>query len=189
MTRDERFEVAAPDNGGKLPPKENVRQPGDGWVDFACGRKHWGTNGAAGVLLARRDAQTGEVTHVVMQHRAAWSAEGGTWGIPGGAIADGENTIEGALRESFEEANITPEDIEVVGSYCEDHGPWNYTTVFAFEKPGHEVHPKANDDESMEIVWVPIDEVPDRKLLTAMRTDWPSFEKRLRALATEHKGE
>ncbi len=231
-----RFEVAAPNNGGKLPPKENVRQPGDGWVECACGRKHWGTNGAAGVLLARRDAQTGEVTHIVMQHRAAWSAEGGTWGIPGGAIADGENTIEGALRESFEEqtgevthivmqhraawsaeggtwgipggaiadgentiegalresfeeANITPEDIEVVGSYCEDHGPWSYTTVFAFEKPGHEVHPKANDDESMEIVWVPIDEVPDRKLLTAMRTDWPSFEKRLRALAVEHKGE
>lgn len=189
VTRDERFEVAAPNNGGKLPPKENVRQPGDGWVECACGRKHWGTNGAAGVLLARRDAQTGEVTHIVMQHRAAWSAEGGTWGIPGGAIADGENTIEGALRESFEEANITPEDIEVVGSYCEDHGPWSYTTVFAFEKPGHEVHPKANDDESMEIVWVPIDEVPDRKLLTAMRTDWPSFEKRLRALAVEHKGE
>ena len=141
------------------------------------------------MLLARRDTQTGEVTHIVMQHRAAWSAEGGTWGIPGGAIADGENTIEGALRESFEEANITPEDIEVVGSYCEDHGPWSYTTVFAFENPGHEVHPRANDDESMEIMWVPIDEVPDRKLLTAMRTDWPSFEKRLCALAAEHKGE
>lgn len=189
VTRDERFEVAVPDNGGKLPPKENVRQPGDGWVECACGRKHWGTNGAAGVLLARRDAQTGEATHIVMQHRAAWSAEGGTWGIPGGAIADGENTIEGALRESFEEANITPEDIEVVGSYCEDHGPWSYTTVFAFEKSGHEVHPKANDDESMEVVWVPIDEVPDRKLLTAMRTDWPSFERRLRMLAADWKGE
>ena len=61
--------------------------------------------------------------------------------------------------------------------------------MFAFEKPGHGVHPKANDDESMGIVWVPIDEVADRKLLTAMRADWPSFEKRLRALAAEHKGE
>ena len=61
--------------------------------------------------------------------------------------------------------------------------------MFAFEKPDHEVHPKANDDESMEIVWVPIDEVPDRKLLTAMRTDWQSFARRLRALAAEYKGE
>ncbi len=100
---------------------------------------------------------TGEVTHVVMQHRAVWSAEGGTWGIPGGATADGESPIEGALRECYEEANITPEDIDVVGSYCEDHGPWAYTTVFAFEKPGHTVEPKANDDESMEIEWVPIE--------------------------------
>ena len=85
----------------------------------------------------------------------------------------------GALRESYEEANITPEDIEVVGSYREDHGPWAYTTVFAFEKPGHTVEPKANDDESMEICWVPIDDVPNRKLLTAMKTDWPRFAARL----------
>ena len=170
-----------------VPPKENVHQPGDGWIDCACGRKHWGTNGASGILLARRDATTGAVTHVVMQHRAAWSAEGGTWGIPGGAIADGESPIEGALRESYEEANITPEDIEVVGSYREDHGPWAYTTVFAFEKPDHSVTPKANDDESLEIEWVPIDEVPNRKLLTAMKTDWPSFRARLARLAVAHR--
>ncbi|WP_288273885.1 NUDIX domain-containing protein, partial [uncultured Bifidobacterium sp.] len=107
----------------------------------------------------------------------------GTWGIPGGAIADGESTLEGALREAYEEANITPEDIEVVGSYCEDHGPWSYTTVFAFEKTGHTVQPKANDDESMEIEWVDIDDVPNHRLLTAMRTDWPRFRERLDTLA------
>lgn len=167
-----------------LPPVENVHQPGDGWVDCACGRKHWGTNGASGVLLARRDPVTGRVTHVVMQHRATWSAEGGTWGIPGGATADGESLIEGALRESYEEANITPDDIEVVGSYREDHGSWAYTTVFAFEKPGHTVTPRANDDESKEICWVPIDDVPNRKLLTAMKTDWPRFAARLEVLAS-----
>ncbi|KAB7787018.1 Maf family nucleotide pyrophosphatase [Bifidobacterium cebidarum] len=177
--------MAGKDN---LPPVENVHQPGDGWVDCACGRKHWGTNGASGILLARRDPATGKVTHVVMQHRAAWSAEGGTWGIPGGATADGESPIEGALRESYEEANITPEDIEVVGSYREDHGNWAYTTVFAFEKLGHSVEPKANDDESMEICWVPIADVPNRKLLTAMKTDWPRFAARLDELATAYAG-
>ena len=165
-------------------PKENVHQPGDGWVMCDCGRKHWGHNGAAGVLLARRDDATGLVTHVVMQHRALWSAEGGTWGIPGGAISDGETAIEGALRESFEEANITSQDIDVVGAYCESHGNWRYTTVFAFEKPGHCVNPCAHDDESMEIKWVPIDDVPKLKLLTAMRTDWPSFRTRLDSLAS-----
>ena len=166
-------------------PKENVHQPGDGWVMCDCGRKHWGHNGAAGVLLARRDDATGRVTHVVMQHRALWSAEGGTWGIPGGAISDGETAIEGALRESFEEANITSQDIDVVGAYCENHGNWRYTTVFAFEKPGHSVNPCAHDDESMEIKWVPIDDVPKLKLLTAMRTDWPSFRARLDSLASQ----
>lgn len=166
-------------------PKENVHQPGDGWVMCDCGRKHWGHNGAAGVLLARRDDATGRVTHVVMQHRALWSAEGGTWGIPGGAISDGETAIEGALRESFEEANITSQDIDVVGAYCESHGNWRYTTVFAFEKLGHCVNPCAHDDESMEIKWVPIDDVPKLKLLTAMRTDWPSFRARLDSLAAQ----
>ncbi|MCI1792261.1 MAG: Maf family protein [Bifidobacterium tibiigranuli] len=169
-----------------VPPKETVHQPGDGWVSCACGRRHWGTNGAAGVLLARRDPQTGAVSDIVMQHRAVWSAEGGTWGIPGGAIADGESPIEGALRESFEEANITSQDIEVVGSYREEHGPWAYTTVFAFEKPGRRVMPCANDDESLEIEWVPFDQVPDRRLLTALRTDWPNFAARLQKLAAAH---
>lgn len=69
-----------------------------------------------------------------------------------------------------------------------DHGPWAYTTVFAFEKPGHEVYPRANDDESMEIEWVPIAEVPNLKLLTAMRADWPRFEKRLNEIASTYKG-
>ena len=174
-------------HAGIEPPKENVHQPGDGWIDCDCGRKHWGVNGASGVLLARRDERTGNVTHVVMQHRAVWSAEGGTWGIPGGATAQGETPIEGASRESYEEANITPEDIDVVGSYCEDHGPWAYTTVFAFEKPGHTVEPKANDDESMEIAWVPIEQVGGLKLLTAMRTDWPRFAARLNALAATYR--
>lgn len=167
-------------------PKENIHQPGDGWVECNCGRKHWGLNGASGVLLARRNEQ-GDVTHIVMQHRALWSAEGGTWGIPGGASADGESPIEGALRESREEANILPEDIEVVGTYREDHGNWAYTTVFAFEKPGHTVDPHANDDESVSIQWVPIEQVPTLKLLTAMRTDWPRFEQRLRKLARLHR--
>ena len=170
-------------HAGILPPVENVHQPAmAGWTAPAAA-----SIGAPTVLPVFcwlvANPVSGKVTHVVMQHRAAWSAEGGTWVIPGGATADGESPIEGALRESYEEANITPEDIEVVGSYREDHGPWAYTTVFAFEKPGHTVEPKANDDESMEICWVPIDDVPNRKLLTAMKTDWPRFAARLDELA------
>ncbi|RBP98867.1 Maf family nucleotide pyrophosphatase [Bifidobacterium xylocopae] len=164
-------------------PAGNVHQPGDGWIDCACGRLHWGLNGAAGVLLARRDPDSGLVSEVLLQHRATWSAEGGTWGVPGGAIADGESPVEGALRESHEEANISPEDIDVVGSYVEDHGPWAYTTVFAMEREGHRVEPRMNDDESLELAWVPLDQVADRKLLGAFGRDWPAFLNRLKALS------
>ena len=66
VTHDAKTGAAKP-----LPPKENVHQPGDGWVDCACGRKHWGINGASGVLLARRDEETGKVTHIGMQHRVS----------------------------------------------------------------------------------------------------------------------
>ena len=166
-------------------PRDNVHQPGDGWIDCPCGRKHWGTNGASGVLLARRDPSTGAVTQVLMQHRAMWSAEGGTWGAPGGATADGESPLEGALRESFEEANIRPEDIDVVGSYLEDHGPWGYTTVFAFEKPGHTVEPRANDDESMEVEWIDIGDVPNHTLISPMQRDWPQFVARLQQISKD----
>ncbi|KFI59070.1 Maf family protein [Bifidobacterium gallicum] len=182
-TRMEQGEIKAEPEHAKS-PVEYVHQPGDGWIDCACGRRHWGLNGAAGVLLARRNEQ-GEATDIVMQHRSAWSAEGGTWGIPGGAIADGEDPIEGALREAYEEAAINPQDIEVLGTYAEDHGSWAYTTVFAFEKPGHHVEPHANDNESTEMQWVPIDQVADRKLLTAFKTDWPAFKQRLQQLAAE----
>lgn len=169
-------------------PQGRIRQPGDGWVECVCGSRHWGRHGAAGILLARRDERTGEVTDIVMQHRAQWSAEGGTWGIPGGAITAGETPIEGALRESYEEANITPDDIEVVGTHREEHGPWAYTTVIAFEKPGHRVDPHPNDDESLKIGWVPVSNVAGLKLLTAFRTDWPGFTERLDRLAREYKG-
>ena len=170
---------------GLVAPVENVHQPGDGWVDCACGKRHWGLNGAAGVLLARRDARTGAPVSVLLQHRARWSAEGGTWGVPGGAISDGENPLEGGLRESYEEANIRPEDIQVVGSYLEDHGPWGYTTILAFERPGHHVDPHMNDDESIALEWVDMDKVADLPLLKAFGRDWPHFRQRLEALAAE----
>ena len=170
---------------GMVAPVENVHQPGDGWVDCACGKRHWGLNGAAGVLLARRDAYTGVPVSVLLQHRARWSAEGGTWGVPGGAISDGENPLEGGLRESYEEANIRPEDIQVVGSYLEDHGPWGYTTILAFERPGHQVDPRMNDDESIALEWVGLDKVADLPLLKAFGQDWPHFRQRLEVLAAE----
>ena len=70
-------------------------------------------NGAAGLLL--RDRHDG-VDRVVLQHRAWWSHQGGTWGIPGGARDSDETAVAAALRESAEEANPGPRPSARTGS-------------------------------------------------------------------------
>ena len=51
---------------------------GDGWIECRCGSRHWGIHGAAGLLLVRSGK-------ILLQLRAPWVHNGGTWGIPGGA--------------------------------------------------------------------------------------------------------
>jgi 8-oxo-dGTP diphosphatase len=156
-------------------PGGPTRHPGDGWVECACGRRHWGLHGAAGLLLARR-TPSGAVDAVVLQHRALWSDQGGTWGVPGGAIGPAESAEQGALRESAEEAGIPPAAVRVLGSVVLDHGTWRYTTVLG--ETLTPVEPAATDAESLEVAWVPADDVAALPLLPAFGEAWP----RLRAL-------
>lgn len=150
-------------------------QPGDGWVECDCGRRHWGLNGAAGLLVAR-PAQ-GPVTDIVLQHRATWSDEGGTWGVPGGARMPGETAASAALREAGEEAGIDPAAVRVVGEHLLDHGPWGYTTVLARAVAPFE--PAATDAESLEVRWAPVDEVEGLPLLGEFGRAWPLLRARL----------
>ncbi|WP_149202230.1 NUDIX hydrolase [Actinotalea subterranea] len=153
------------------------RQAGDGWVDCACGRRHWGLHGAAGLLLFRDRGASGASDparfDVVLQHRALWSDQGGTWGLPGGALAPGEDAVRGALREATEEAGIDPGALEVVTTRVLDHGPWAYTTVVARATGPQD--PRATDPESLEIAWVGLDDVDRRPLLVAFGDAWPAL--------------
>lgn len=65
------------------PYSDPVRGDGDGWVVSDTGAAFWGRFGAAGLLLRAPDP--GGTAAVLLQHRAAWSHQGGTWGLPGGA--------------------------------------------------------------------------------------------------------
>ena len=125
------------------------RQPGDGWVDCACGHQHWGLNGAAGLLLWRTGVRGPQL---VLQHRALWSHHGGTWGLPGGAIRDGESALHGAVREAAEEAGVEPGLLHVRASRALLHPDWAYTTVVA-ETTGP-FEPRVGDPESLEMRWV-----------------------------------
>ncbi len=152
------------------------RGPGDAWLECACGRRHWGRFGAAGLLLVRR-GQHG--LSVLLQHRALWSDQGGTWGLPGGALAEGEEPVHGALREAAEEAGVDPAGVDVRGTYVLDHGTWAYTTAIGWATGHQDARP--TDDESLEVAWVDLDDVPDRPLLIAFASAWPHLRRRVLA--------
>jgi 8-oxo-dGTP diphosphatase len=139
------------------------RRAGDGFIACACGRRHWGRFGAAG-LLVRRGGD------VLLQHRAAWSHEGGTWAVPGGALDLDESALAGALREAAEEAAVPAESVQPRHAWTVDHGTWAYTTVVA-EAVGPIV-PRRLDGESEELRWVSVDEVTSLRLHSGFAAGW-----------------
>ena len=132
----------------------------DGWTTCALGHRHWGRAGAAGLLL-HRDGTDGP--ELLLQHRAAWSHHGGTWGTPGGALHAGEPPEAGALREVGEELGLGPEDVVLGASSVDDHGGWAYTTVLARPARRIEAADLRLDGESDGVAWVALaalDRVP-----------------------------
>ena len=144
-----------------------MRGDGDGWVRCAAGHRHWGRHGAAGLLL--RDP----ADRVVLQHRAYWSHQGGTWGVPGGARDSGETAVEAALRETMEETGIEPATVRPYGQLVDDHGGWAYSTVLGV--PVGPVHPQAVGGESEEVRWVDVDAVPALPLHPGFALAWPKL--------------
>jgi 8-oxo-dGTP diphosphatase len=139
---------------------------GDGWIQCACGSKHWGLNGAAGILIFRG-------TQILLQHRAPWVHNGDTWGIPGGARDSHETTLEGAFREAVEETGIDTTLLTALETFCDDHGSWKYETVVARAADGlvaFEVN-----DESHEVRWVEIDQVEQLPLHPSFAKSWPEL--------------
>lgn len=85
------------------------------------GHRHWGSVGAAGILITYGD-------FVLLQHRSAHVDQPNTWSTIGGALADGEDAVDGALREAYEEVGDFPRGT-VTRLITDDHGGWAYTTV------------------------------------------------------------
>lgn len=127
---------------------------GNGWVTTPDGTRLWGRFGAAGIFLV---AGSGADAKVLLQHRAAWTAQGDTWGIPGGARDSHETPAQAAVRESVEECAIDPGRIDVVEELVTTDLPeWSYTTVIALCDAPLAV---TANEESEELRWVPLAEV------------------------------
>ena len=143
-----------------------VHRDGDGWIQCQCGSKHWGLNGAAGILIVRGH-------EILLQHRAPWVHNGDTWGIPGGARDSHESVIQGAIREAIEETGIDPVFLTPLQTFSDKHGNWRYDTVIAratIDLVAHEVN-----EESHEVRWVDIDKVAELHLHPSFGNSWPAI--------------
>jgi len=156
-----------------------VHGDGDGWVVSETGAAYWGRHGAAGLLL-RAPGADGSAA-VLLQHRAPWSHQGGTWGLPGGARDSHETPEEAAVREAHEEAGLSSDQLvvrtTVVTVSATDSGStWTYTTVIADAPQQLETVPNR---ESAELRWVAEDEVATLPLHPGFAATWAE----LRAVA------
>lgn len=141
--------------------------PADAWVEAPDGSRYWGRHGAAGLLLWH------ESDVVLLQLRAAWGHHGGTWGLPGGARRAGESALDGALRESAEEAAVPADAVEPITEHVLDLDVWSYRTIVARATRWFE--PRVADAESVEVRWMPVADVPALPLHPAFATAWPTL--------------
>ncbi|MFT3660338.1 MAG: NUDIX hydrolase [Gordonia sp. (in: high G+C Gram-positive bacteria)] len=154
-----------------------MRGDGDGWVFDPDGARYWGRFGAAGLLVCTRMDDGG--IGVLLQHRAVWSHQGGTWGLPGGARDSHESAVDAAVREANEEAGLDRAQLEVLEDSVthEAVSGWTYTTVIA--RVPEPVATTANG-ESVELRWVPEAQVDDLPLHPGFGRAWPELRRRLR---------
>jgi 8-oxo-dGTP diphosphatase len=150
-----------------------VHGDGDGWVVSDGGAHYWGRYGAAGLLL-RAPGPDGTPS-VLLQHRAVWSHQGGTWGLPGGARDSHETPEQTAVREAQEEAGLLADLVcvraTVVTAEVSGLGGtrWSYTTVVA---DAAELLPTIPNRESAEMRWVAESEVGDLPLHPGFAASW-----------------
>lgn len=158
--------VVPPATGEPRRP-DGPRNPGDAWVIAESGEKYWGRFGAAGLLAF--DPARG----ILLQHRVSWSHFGGTWGLPGGALHEGETAIVGAIREAQEEAGVPDGAVRARFISVLDLEIWSYTTVIADVQVPFD--PVISDPESVALEWVPVDEVAARPLHPGFGAAWPGL--------------
>lgn len=164
---------------GKVPPHlppPHLRDPGDAWVVGPDGTKYWGAFGAAGLLVWHKEAG------ILLQHRAEWSHHGGTWGIPGGAIRQGEDAIAGARREANEEAGVPADLVTVLFTELFDLNFWSYTTVVVESSEIFE--PVMGDAESEALAWIALDQVAAFDLHPGFKKSWHQLKPKLEGLAS-----
>lgn len=154
-------------------PRATEPQSGDAWVYGPGGKRMWGRYGAAGLAIV--DQQRG----ILLQHRAAWSHHGDTWGIPGGARDRDETPAAAALREAHEELTVPPDAAHIIATRVLDLGFWSYTTLIAEAR--YPFQPRLNDAESADARWVPLEKLAELPLHPGFAASLPDLDAVLHA--------
>jgi 8-oxo-dGTP diphosphatase len=139
------------------------------YVHCACGQRHWGLHGAAGLLVT--DARR---TGVLLQRRSALVHHPNTWALMGGAVEAGESPLEAALREAHEEEGLDPATVTPLRTFPGTvHPDWSYTYVLVeAPRPADPVVSRGGGWESDGARWVDLGDVPALGLHPALRADW-----------------
>ena len=132
------------------------------WATCTLGHAHWGPRGAAGLLLAQG--------RVLLQLRARWAHQGGTWSIPGGARERGESMVEAALREASEELGLDPDGVETARLLR--RRVRRLALRDGLRQPRRARSRITDNAESAGHRWVDADEVDDLELHPAFREAW-----------------
>ena len=117
---------------------------------------------------------------VLLQHRAPWSHNGDTWGLPGGALNRDEGAVDGALREASEEVGIDHRHLTAVDSYIDDHHSWRYETVIALASS--EATVSVANHESVAVAWIAMEQVEKENLHPSFAKSWPHLSALIQAL-------
>lgn len=126
---------------------------------------------------------------MLLQHRAIWSHQGGTWGLPGGARDSHETPEQTAVREAREEAGLRAEQLAVRGTVVTATASgtaWTYTTVVA---DANELLDTLPNRESAELRWVAEDEVADLPLHPGFAASWQRLRTSLATVPLDHGDE
>ena len=137
--------------------------------------RHWGVQGAAGLLPF---AVTAGSVRVLLALRSHGTHQGGTWGTIGGAIEPGETSWEAAVREADEEAAglDLAEDRAAEGHRYGCVSGWAYVTFPVRVPPASPVTIRSNWETS-DLRWIPVDEVGSYPLHPALAESWPELRK------------
>jgi 8-oxo-dGTP diphosphatase len=136
-------------------------------VVLADGTRRWGLYGAAGLLVRHVEPGDGRCSYFVAL-RSQLTHMGGTWAVPGGALARDETPVEAAVREFREEVGmaLAPERVALV--HEDDHGGWSYWTVVVDVDERFPL-PTGVNWETSDVRWVSAAELGDLSLLPPFR--------------------